>query len=156
MNTPGGPGCMGGLAASTGSAGAITGGGVGLVGLAGGGVGVVVTEPAGLVAGGVGGASAGLALGMTACPGGAGSGGGGGGSGGGKSGASAAKKITSNSEADRIAQQGGYKDAHDLKEQIVGAHGAQYDLYKQPNGDIELFGKGGIGEGIETGINVNH
>jgi hypothetical protein len=84
-----------------------------------------------------------------------GGGGGGGGRGGGKSGASAAK-IVPESRADQIAQKGGYRDAHDLKESIVGAHGAQYDMYQQPNGDIELFGKGGVGEGIETGINVNH
>ncbi len=71
MNTPGGPGCMAGLAAGGAGAGAAAGGGVGLVGLAGGGVGVVVTEPAGLVAGGVGGAGSGIALGMSICPGGA-------------------------------------------------------------------------------------
>ncbi len=81
MNTPGGPGCMAGLAAGGAGAGAAAGGGVGLVGLAGGGVGVVVTEPAGLVAGGVGGGASGVALAMTVCPGGAANGGGGRGSG---------------------------------------------------------------------------
>ena len=69
--TPGGIGCMASLAGSGGMAGAAVGGGVGLVGLAGGGVGVVVTEPAGLLIGGAGGAASGLALGMTVCPGGA-------------------------------------------------------------------------------------
>jgi hypothetical protein len=81
MNTPGGPGCMAGLAAGGAGAGAAAGGGVGLVGLAGGGVGVAVTEPAGLVAGGVGGGASGVALAMTICPGGAANGGGGGSSG---------------------------------------------------------------------------
>jgi hypothetical protein len=77
MNTPGGARCMGGLAVSVGGTGAVAGGGVGLVGLAGGGVGVIVTEPAGLLAGGGGGALGGLALGMTTCPGGGASGSGG-------------------------------------------------------------------------------
>ena len=81
MNTPGGAGCMAGLAAGGAGAGAAAGGGVGLVGLAGGGVGVAVTEPAGLVAGGVGGGASGVALAMTVCPGGAANGGGGRGSG---------------------------------------------------------------------------
>jgi hypothetical protein len=85
MSTPGGPGCMGGLAAGGATVGGTVGGGVGLVGLAGGGVGVVVTEPAGLVAGGVGGGASGVALGMTVCPGGAAGGGGGGGRGSGSS-----------------------------------------------------------------------
>ena len=77
MNTPGGANCMGALGAGGATAGGIAGGGVGLVGLAGGGVAVVVTEPAGLVAGGIGGGASGVALGMTVCPGGAASGGGG-------------------------------------------------------------------------------
>ena len=91
MKTPGGPGCMGALAAGGGSVGAVAGGGVGLVGLAGGGVGVVVTEPAGLAIGGGGGALSGLALGMTVCPGGAAGGGGGGGGGGGRASGSEAR-----------------------------------------------------------------
>jgi len=115
---------------------------VGAVGLAGGpAVGAVTMTGAGLI-NSIGGAGAGVALAMTACPGGAANGGG-------KSGASSAKKVP-NSQADKVAQKGGYKDAHDLKRAIVGEHGAQYDMYKQPNGDIELFGKGGVGEGIET------
>ncbi|HZB88213.1 MAG TPA: RHS repeat-associated core domain-containing protein [Terracidiphilus sp.] len=77
MNTPGGANCMGALGAGGATAGGIAGGGVGLAGLAGGGVAVVVTEPAGLVAGGIGGGASGVALGMTMCPGGAASGGGG-------------------------------------------------------------------------------
>jgi hypothetical protein len=46
--------------------------------------------------------------------------------------------------------------SEDLKKAIVGPRGAQYDLYVQPNGDVELFGKGGVGEGSETGINIKN
>jgi RHS repeat-associated protein len=156
MRTPGGAGCMGAAIGSGAAIGAGTGAAAGAVGIVGGPA-VVVTEGAGVSIGAVGGGASGLMVGMIACPGGAASGGGGSGgnSGGGKSGASAAKKV-SNSQADQVAQKGGYRDAHDLKRAIVGEHGAQYDMYKQPNGDIELFGKGGVGAGIETGINVNH
>jgi hypothetical protein len=45
-------------------------------------------------------------------------------------------------------------DAEDLKDAFVGKRGSLYDLYKQPNGDVEIFRKGGVGEGIETGINI--
>jgi hypothetical protein len=62
---------MAGLAASGGGAGAAVGGEIGLGGLAVGGVGVTVTEPAGLIAGGIGGAASGMAAGMSICPGGA-------------------------------------------------------------------------------------
>ncbi len=72
---------------------------------------------------------------------------------GGGSNAKSAKKL-STSRADEVARKGGYAGAEDLKKALVGSRGAQYDLYVQPNGDVELFAKHGIGEGIETGINI--
>jgi RHS repeat-associated protein len=118
----------------------------------------VLTVPGGAALGGVAGgfigsgagALAGRGLGWFMCA----QGGGGGGGGGGSS-AKAAKKL-STSQADEAARKGGYAGAEDLKKAIVGEHGSQYDLYKQPNGDVEIFAKGGVGEGIETGINIKN
>jgi RHS repeat-associated protein len=141
-------GCVGSMMSSWGGTGTMGGAYVGAV--AGGGPGDVATIPAFSLVGGAGGAAAGGVAGMISCK----SGSGGSGSGGGGSNAKAARKL-STSEADAAARKGGYQGAEDLKKAFVGEHGSQYDLYKQPNGDVEIFGKGGVGEGIETGININ-
>src|SRR6185437_8820478 len=164
LTAPRDPGCMNAFAAAGAASGAIRGAylGAGTGGTAGavlalptGETADLVTVPGGALggaagaavgggAGGVGGAVAGY----FACASGGGSGGGG------KSGASSANKL-SNSEANRVANEAGYSNAEALKKDFVGPNnGAQWDLYKQPNGDIEIFRKGGLGEGIETGINV--
>ena len=153
VSTPGGPRCLAGATGAGLVAGGYTGGEVGLVGLAGGGVTVGVTEPAGLLIGGAGGAATGFTAGLALCS--SGTGGGGGGGGGGGSNAKAAKKL-STAKADEAARKGGYQGAEDLKKAFVGERGSQYDLYKQPNGDVEIFAKGGVGEGIETGINIKN
>ena len=69
--TPGGIGCMAGLAATGGGLGVASGVEVGAVGLVGGPAVGVVTITGGAVINGIGGAASGLALGMTVCPGGA-------------------------------------------------------------------------------------
>jgi RHS repeat-associated protein len=164
------PNCAAVLIGAGTAAGALVGG---AAGAAGGGTGGFFAGSVVPVAGNIAGAAGGAALGWAggALAGGsaggavAGIGGaffcngnakarGGGGGGSGKSGASAGRKLSNAAEANRVAQRGGFRDAHDLKEQIVGARGAQYDMYQQPNGDIELFAKNGVGEGIETGLNV--
>jgi hypothetical protein len=46
-------------------------------------------------------------------------------------------------------------DAHELKKEWLGNSGkiAEYDIYKnKETGELEIFKKGGIGEGIKTGI----
>jgi len=98
---------------SGGLAGAGTGGEVGLVGLAGGGVGVLVTEPTGLIVGGIGGSIVGGLGGMMVCPGATGGGAGSGsGSGSGNGNGSGGKKWkwgshkTSQKAARQMAQRG--------------------------------------------------
>ena len=78
-NTPGGPGCMGALAGAGAGAGGIGGGEVGLAG----GPFAEITVPTFSAGGAIGGAGAGIATAMSACPGGAASSGSGGGGGGG-------------------------------------------------------------------------
>jgi hypothetical protein len=86
---------------------------------------------------------------MTVCPGGAmamrGNGGGGGGS-------SQAKKLTPG-EIAKLKQNG--VDPEMLKEETGTTSSSRSDLYKLPNGDIVVKGKGGIGPGEPTGININ-
>jgi hypothetical protein len=43
-----------------------------------------------------------------------------------------------------------------LKEETGAGRGGGSDLYKLPNGDIIVKGKGGIGPGEPTGININN
>jgi hypothetical protein len=42
-----------------------------------------------------------------------------------------------------------------LKEETGTTRSSKSDLYKLPNGDIVVKGKGGIGPGEPTGININ-
>ena len=166
LNAPRDQGCMNmfagagavagaGIGVSVGSGIGATGGGI--VGFAAGGVGAIPGGIGGGITGGIAGGAVGAgvggaggaAVGYFACA----SGNGGSSGSGGGSNAKAAKKL-STSQADAAARQGGYKGAEDLKKAFVGEHASQYDLYKQPNGDVEIFAKGGVGEGIETGINI--
>lgn len=162
------PNCAAGLALGGAAAGAgigayVGGGAGGAAGFVGGSVVPVAGNAAGLVGGAalgsaggaLAGGSLGGALGGVAgaifCNGNAGP------NTGGSSGSNAksAKKL-STSRADEAARKGGYAGAEDLKRAFVGPRGSQYDLYIQPNGDVEIFGKGGVGEGIETGINIKN
>src|SRR6185437_14271517 len=161
LTAPRDPECMNAFAAAGATAGAAQGtwAGAGIGGAAGavaalptGETADLVTVPGGALVGGAAGAAVGggaggvggAVAGYFACASGGGSGGGG------KSGASSANKL-SNSEANRVANEAGYSNAEALKKDFVGPNnGAQWDLYKQPNGDIEIFRKGGLGEGIET------
>ncbi len=153
LNTPGGAKCLAGTTMGGAMVGGTVGGEVGLVGLAGGGVAVVVTEPVGLAVGTIGGGGTGFIAGMTMCPGGAASGGGGGGGGGGGNSTSQAKKLTPG-EIAKLKEKG--IDPELLKEEIGVTRSSKSDLYKMPNGDIIVKGKGGVGSGEPTGININH
>jgi RHS repeat-associated protein len=75
MSTPGGPGCMAELAGTGAAAGVASGAEVGALGLAGGPTFGAMTMTGGAVVNGIGGGAAGVALAMTACPGGAANGG---------------------------------------------------------------------------------
>jgi RHS repeat-associated protein len=156
LSAPRNPGCMAAAMAKGSAIGSVGGGLIGSLGFAGGPTGFA-TVPAGMQTGLFGGAAVGWVAGMASCQtgGGGGSGGSGSGSGGGGSNASAARKL-SNSEANSVAKRAGYPNAEALKKDFVGGSGGRYDLYKQPNGDIEIFAKGGLGEGIQTGINVKN
>jgi Bacterial toxin 33 len=46
-------------------------------------------------------------------------------------------------------------DPEMLKEETGTTRSSHSDLYKLPNGDIVVKGKGGIGPGEPTGININ-
>ena len=52
------------------------------------------------------------------------------------------KKISSNKEANKLAQDLGYKDAHDLKGEYVGKDISKYDIYKNSKtGEIFIMDK---------------
>jgi RHS repeat-associated protein len=96
INTPGGAGCMASLVGTGAAVGLASGVEVGSVGLAGGpAVGAVTMTGAGLI-NSIGGAGTGVALAMTACPGGAANGGGGGGRGALQKGGNSISKATAN------------------------------------------------------------
>jgi RHS repeat-associated protein len=59
------------------------------------------------------------------------------------------KKLTPG-EIEKLEEAG--HDVHELK---GGKRTGQTDLYKTPNGDIVVKGKGGVGPGEPTGININ-
>jgi hypothetical protein len=96
------------------------------------------------------GAAAGVATGLTACSGGAaskGSGEGGGGS-------SAQDKKLTQGEIQKLKNNN--INPEELKEGIFGKGAGKTDLYKTPDGDIVVKGKGGVGPGEPTGININN
>jgi RHS repeat-associated protein len=163
LTAPRDPGCMNAYA----GAGAIAGAGIGayngavlgagggaVVGFAGGGVGAIpggigggiAGGAAGGVVGGYAGGVGGAAIGYFACA------SGGGGSGGGGGGSAQAKKLTPG-EIAKLKQNG--IDPEMLKEETGTTQSSKSDLYKLPNGDIIVKGKGGIGPGEPTGININ-
>jgi RHS repeat-associated protein len=129
------------------AAGAVTG----LVGLAGGPA-VAVTEPSAIVGEAAWGAGAGFTAGLGACGGSFMMSGGSGGGGGGGGSSAQAKKLTPR-EIAKLKQNG--IDPEMLKEETGTTRSGRSDLYKLPNGDIVVKGKGGIGPGEPTGININ-
>jgi RHS repeat-associated protein len=142
------PSCVLGQMGTWGMTGGAGGAAAGGLGVLAGGVGEFATVPAGVLTGSISGALAGGVVGAIKCAVNSESGGGG-------SSAKSAKKL-STARADQAARKGGYTGAEDLKKAFVGEHGSRYDLYVQPNGDVEIFAKGGVGEGIETGINIKN
>ncbi|HKM83033.1 MAG TPA: polymorphic toxin type 33 domain-containing protein [Candidatus Acidoferrum sp.] len=46
-------------------------------------------------------------------------------------------------------------DPEGLKKEIFPGGTGKTDLYKTPSGDILVKGKGGVGPGAQTGININ-
>jgi len=141
--------CVNALTASFSALGAAIGAAAGTLGLAGGPA-VLATEPGAIAFGGATGAVVGNALGMISCM---GSSVGGGGGSGRSSGGSQDKKLTPGEiaklKANRINPEA-------LKEEVWGRSFGRTDLYKTLSGDIVIKGKGGVGPGEPTGININH
>jgi hypothetical protein len=46
-------------------------------------------------------------------------------------------------------------DPEIIKDETFPGSGGKIDLYKTPDGDIVIKGKGGVGPGEPTGININ-
>jgi hypothetical protein len=105
-----------------------------------------------LAGGSLGGAIGGLA-GAVFCNGNAGPGSGGGG---GESTGSAQDKKLSPSEIRKLEASTG-ESAHQIKTEALGTNKsiAQYDLYKDAQGNVFVKGKGGVGEAIPTGLKIN-
>ena len=82
------------------------------------------------------------------------SGGGGGGGSEGTSGGAQDRKLSA-SEVRKLEQTTG-ETAHQIKSEALGTtkNIAQYDLYKDLQGNILVKGKGGIGEAIHTGLKI--
>jgi RHS repeat-associated protein len=135
---------MGCLAAATAS-GSAAGASVGMLGLAGGPT-VAITAPTGFAVGGAGG----WVAGMIACSSNSGASGSGTSSGGGQD-----RKL-SPSEIRKLERTTG-ESAHQIKTEALGTNKkiAQYDLYKDSQGNVFVKGKGGVGEAIPTGLKIN-
>jgi hypothetical protein len=63
-------------------------------------------------------------------------------------------KTLNRFEIDKLKAAG--EDAEQIKKEIVGPRGSQYDLYKTENGDIVVKAKNGIGEAQPTGLNIKN
>lgn len=139
------------LSAST-AAGASAGAGVGLLGFAAGPT-VGITEPTAMAIGG----GIGWAGGMISCM----SNTGGSGSSEANTGSAAEEEPTaqlkklSSAEIRKLEAEGG---AHRIKSEALGTNKgiSQYDLYKDTSGKIYATAKGGVGEAIPTGLNINN
>ena len=132
--------------------GATWGGGVGSLGLLGGPT-VLVTEPSFSGTGAAIGAVGGGAYGLVMCSGGTGEV-----SGGNKQGESSGsaqdKKLTS-SEVTKLESSTG-ESAHQIKSEALGTNKniAQYDLFKDADGNVLVKAKDGVGEAINTGLKI--
>jgi hypothetical protein len=111
----------------------------------------VLTVPMGAATGYVGGAAFGRIGGMISCKSGTGSGQ----SGGGDTSGGAQDKKLSASEIRKVEQSTG-ESAHQIKTEALGTNKniAQYDLYKDAQGNVLVKAKGGVGEAIPTGLKV--
>jgi RHS repeat-associated protein len=117
----------------------------------------VLTVPMGATAGMVGGAAFGRIGGLITCM----SSTGGGGNGEPSTGPTGEEKPTaqlkklSPAEIRKLEVEGG---AHQIKSEALGTNKgiSQYDLYKDTSGNIYVTAKGGNGEAIPTGLNINH
>jgi RHS repeat-associated protein len=149
FSRPRNPLCMAGYTGVGASIGFWAGGGLGTLGLAGGPA-VAATIPGGAAGGATLGGGIGGLGGMIMCSSGTGQGGGG------TSSEGAQDKKLSPSEIRKLENTTG-ESAHQIKSEALGTNKniAQYDLYKDAQGNVFVKGKGGVGESIPTGLKIN-
>jgi RHS repeat-associated protein len=151
-------GCVLGSAGTWGAAGAAGGATAGgVAGLATAGLAEWATVSTGALVGSLGGAAAGGVVGAIHCSTGTGPTGGGesAGAGEGEVGSPQDKKLTPGEIRKLEATSG--ESAHQIKTEALGTNKgiAQYDLYKDAQGNVLVKAKGGVGEAIPTGLKIN-